>query len=72
MNQKERRLLQEGNFYRDNLRKARAAFTYISDGKEGWVRPHFTYYGFRYVKVTGNTKPINIDNFRAPVSLISE
>lgn len=60
-------ILQEGNFYRDNLRKARAAFTYISDGKEGWVRPHFTYYGFRYVKVTGNTKPINIDNFRAPV-----
>ncbi len=60
-------ILQEGNFYRGNLRKARATFTYISDGKEGWVRPHFTYYGFRYVKVTGNTKPINVDDFRAPV-----
>lgn len=60
-------ILQEGNFYRGNLREARAAFTYISNGKEGWVRPHFTYYGFRYVKVTGNTKPINVDDFRAPV-----
>lgn len=60
-------ILQKGNFYRDNLRLARAAFTYISDGKEGWVRPHFTYYGFRYVKVTGNTKPLNVDDFRAPV-----
>lgn len=60
-------ILQEGNFYRDNLRDARAALTYISDGKEGWVRPHFTYYGFRYVKVTGNTQPLKLEDFRAPV-----
>lgn len=60
-------ILQEGNFYRGNLRDARAAFTYISNGKEGWVRPHFTYYGFRYVKITGDTLPINSDDFRAPV-----
>ncbi len=46
-------LLQEGNFYRDNLREAKAEHTYISDGKEACVRPHFTYYGFRYVKITG-------------------
>lgn len=60
-------ILQEGNFYRGNLREARAAFTYVSDGKEGWVRPHFTYYGFRYLKVTGNTQPIAVEDFRAPV-----
>ncbi|MBP2058255.1 alpha-L-rhamnosidase [Lactobacillus colini] len=60
-------ILQEGNFYRDNLRAARAAFTYVSDGQEGWVRQHFTYYGFRYLKVTGNTKPLSVDDFRAPV-----
>lgn len=46
-------ILQEGNFYRDNLREAKAEYTYISDGKEACVRPHFTYYGFRYVKITG-------------------
>lgn len=60
-------ILQKGNFYRGNLRDARAAFTYVSDGREGWVRPHFTYYGFRYVKVTGNTQEIDLKDFRSPV-----
>ena len=46
-------LLQNENFDRDNLRTAEAAFTYISKGE---VRPHFTYYGFRYVKVEGMTE----------------
>ena len=48
-------ILQDGNFYRDNLRTAKAEFTYISDGSSAHVRPHFTFYGFRYVKVTGMT-----------------
>ena len=46
-------ILQDGNFYNENLRTAKAEFTYISDGKERDVRQHFTFYGFRYVKVTG-------------------
>ncbi|MBD5550715.1 MAG: family 78 glycoside hydrolase catalytic domain [Lachnospiraceae bacterium] len=46
-------ILQSGNFYRDNLRTAKAEFVYISDGRKKTVRPHFTYYGFRYVKVEG-------------------
>lgn len=46
-------ILQEGNFYRENLRKARCEFKYISDGEKRAVRPHFTFYGFRYVKVEG-------------------
>ena len=47
-------VLQDGCFYRDNLRTATAQFTYISDGsrREG-IRPHFTYFGFRYVRVSG-------------------
>lgn len=60
-------ILQNDNFYRENLRDARAAFTYVSDGKQRWVRPHFTYYGYRYVKVTGNTQPLNLSDFRAAV-----
>ncbi|MCX8720817.1 MULTISPECIES: alpha-L-rhamnosidase [unclassified Lactobacillus] len=60
-------ILQNGNFYRNNLREARAAFDYTSNGEQKWVRPHFTYYGYRYVKVTGNTKPLNKDEFRAAV-----
>lgn len=60
-------ILQQENFYRENLRTARASFTYVSDGKEGWVRPHFTYFGFRYVKVTGNTKPLDSQDYKSPV-----
>lgn len=46
-------ILQDGCFYNENLRSAKAEFTYISDGEERLVRPHFTFYGFRYVKITG-------------------
>ena len=60
-------ILQGGNFYRENLRHARAACTYISDGKEGWVRPHFTFYGYRYAKITGFTQKLQVSDFKAAV-----
>ena len=63
-------LLQEGNFYRDNLRTAKAEFVYVSDGEEKWIRPHFTYYGFRYVKLEGFAQ-VRPEDFRAS-RLISE
>ena len=46
-------ILQDGCFYRDNLRSAKAEYTYISDGKAHVLQPKFTYYGYRYVKVEG-------------------
>lgn len=46
-------LLQDECFYRENLRSAKAEFIYVSDGRRTLVRPHFTFYGFRYVKVEG-------------------
>lgn len=46
-------VLQKGRFYRENLRTAKAEFTYVSKGKGETIRPHFTYYGFRYVKIKG-------------------
>ena len=46
-------ILQNGNFYRDNLRTAKAEYVYISDGKPHVLEPKFTFYGFRYVKVEG-------------------
>ena len=46
-------ILQDDCFYRDNLRTAKAEYTYISDGTEKIVEPHFTFYGFRYVKIEG-------------------
>ena len=50
-------LLQEGNFCQTNLRSAKATFTYISAGKNETVRPRFTFFGFRYVKVEGFDAP---------------
>lgn len=44
-------ILQQGEFYHDNLRTAKTEYTYISNGKKAHVRPHFTFYGFRYMKV---------------------
>lgn len=46
-------ILQQGNFYNANYRRAKAQFTYISDGREELVKPQFTYFGFRYARVTG-------------------
>lgn len=50
-------ILQNGCFYRDNLRSAKAQFRYVSGGKAEEVRPHFTYFGFRYVRLTGFSAP---------------
>ena len=48
-------VLQEGNFYRDNLRSAKSEYWYVSDGKERELIPHFTFFGYRYVKISGIT-----------------
>ncbi len=50
-------ILQQGNFYRGNLRNAQAEYIYISDGEEHILAPHFTFYGYRYAKVSGVTAP---------------
>ncbi len=46
-------VLQQGCFYRDNLRSAKAEYIYISDGEEHILQPCFTFYGYRYAKVEG-------------------
>lgn len=56
-------ILQGGNFYRDNLRSAKAEYTYISDGTEREVRPFFTYFGFRYIKLEGFGADIQLSDF---------
>ena len=56
-------ILQEGNFFRENLRSAKAEYTYIADGSDAIVEPYFTFYGFRYVKITGWDGDINPDDF---------
>jgi len=49
----------EGNFYTDNLRAAKATDNFIlkGDGEEVF-EPHFTFHGFRFVKIEGaSVKP---------------
>lgn len=60
-------ILQNDCFYNENLRKAKAEYTYISDGTEQVVQPHFTFYGFRYVKIEGNTTELSLDDFEGCV-----
>ena len=60
-------ILQDGNFYNDNLRMAKAEFTYIADGTECDVRQHFTFYGYRFVKITGWDGEPDVNDFRGLV-----
>ncbi len=61
----------QGNFYTDNLRIAKATATYILSGKgEETFEPHFTFYGFRYIKIDG-VDDIKPENFTA-VALYSD
>ncbi len=55
-----------GNFYIDNLRAANATATYFLSGKgEDIFEPHFTFYGFRYIKIEGVAGEIKPENFTA-------
>lgn len=62
----------KGNFYTDNLRAAKATATFILDGNgEENFESHFTFYGFRYIKVEGVKGSLQADNFKA-VALYSD
>jgi len=54
---------QQGNFYTDNLRAAKQENKYIlTGGKEDILEPHFTFQGFRYVKISGYKTPLDKDD----------
>ncbi|SEL81798.1 alpha-L-rhamnosidase [Paenibacillus sp. OK003] len=54
----------EGNFYRHNIRSAaqRIVYTLRGDCLEEF-KPHFTFQGFRYVKLTGFSGKVQLDHF---------
>ena len=61
-----------GNFYTDNLRSARARDTYILKGEQEEVlEPHFTFHGFRYIRLDQYPGPIHPEDFQA-VALYSD
>ena len=56
----------KGNFYTENLRLAKQQNTYIlNGGAEETFEPHFTWQGFRYVKVQGISGDLKPENFTA-------
>ena len=62
----------EGNFYTKNLRTAKQQNIYIlKGGTEETFEPHFSWQGFRYVKVEGISGEIEMENFTA-VALYSD
>ena len=46
-------ILQNGCFYNDNLRSAKSEYFFTSNGETVLLQPHFTFYGYRYVKIEG-------------------
>ena len=61
-----------GNFYTDNLRAAKEQDVYIPKGNdEESFQPHFTFQGFRYIKVEGVHGQLQPENFTA-VALYSD
>ena len=62
----------EGNFYTDNLRGAKAQDLFVLRGGEEEVfEPHFTFHGFRYIRIEGWEGRIDPDDFTA-VALYSD
>ena len=56
----------KGNFYTENLRSAKQQNTYVlKGGTEETFEPHFTWQGFRYVKVQGIKGELRPENFTA-------
>jgi len=61
-----------GNFYTENLRAAKSQDNYILNGSDSETfEPHFTWHGFRYVKIEGYPGELKPENFTA-VALYSD
>lgn len=54
----------DGNFYRDNLRKAlaREIYKYDKSMVGHWVQPKYIYHGFRYIKIEGLSNDLALND----------
>jgi alpha-L-rhamnosidase len=58
----------EGNFYTDNFRSAKQTITYVLKGGEmETFEPHFTFQGFRYVRLIGFGETVRLEDFTGVV-----
>lgn len=54
----------DGNFYNENMRTAKNKITFICNGKEEIYNPHFSFQGFRYVRVEEWPEEVKLENFK--------
>ena len=57
----------DGNVYTESLRTASQRIHFVCDGTEQYYKPHFTYHGFRYIRLTEWPVAVNPDDFTAIV-----
>ena len=57
----------DGNFYTENYRGARAKLIYTLRDGEQTYKPHYTFFGFRYIRLDSYPGVINLENFTAIV-----
>lgn len=55
----------DGNFYTANLRSAKAEYHCILAQGQNTFKPRFTFFGFRYIQLTGWPEEIRKENFTA-------
>lgn len=55
----------DGNFYTDNYRGAKACFTYICRNGMQTIKPRFTFFGFRYIRLDEYPDDVNLNAFTA-------
>lgn len=54
-----------GNFYTENYRTAKSKIKYICGSGRQTYKPHFTFMGFRYIRLDNFAGEVNLDNFTA-------
>ncbi len=57
----------KGGLYTENLRSAMQKIIYIANGEESEYKPHFTFQGFRYVRLDKWPATVDPNNFTAVV-----
>ncbi len=57
----------DGNFYTENMRKAKNLNTYVLSGEDDIFKPSFSFQGFRYVRIDECPENVSFDRFVAVV-----
>lgn len=55
----------DGNFYTENYRSAKSEISYICRGGLQTYKPHFTFMGFRYIRLDAFPRGADLDSFTA-------